>query len=253
MVYDIKSKAILFGINYIKDDTSRLRGCINDVKNMGRFLKDTVGYDVVKIYTDETKDDKVRGNSIVNSLYKLAIDSHRLKLDKVWIHFSGHGCSIKDTNNDECDGYDECIVPVDYMHTGVITDDLIKRIFRYFYHETKVVCVFDCCHSGTISDLRYRIMDRHTWKLENVNSKCKANVIMISGCKDSQLSADAYNVKGQREFSGAMTSCLLLSLSKTNIVYDVLDELKSLLKLKKFTQIPQLSASSWIYNDTTLY
>lgn len=249
----MKSKAILFGINYKNDDDSRLRGCINDVHNMAEFLKNNAKYDIVKIHTDEIDDTKVKGHSIINSLYKLALDSHRFKLEKVWIHFSGHGCSLVDRTGDERDGYDECIVPVDYKKVGVITDDLIKRILRYFNKDTKVTCIFDCCHSGTIGDLKYNIIDKKNYKIEHNNSKCNANVLLISGCMDNQTSSDAYNVRGRREFSGAMTSCLLTSMNDTNKVFDVLERLKLLLKRKRFTQIPQLSSSYLITDKTFLY
>ena len=245
----MKSKAILFGINYQRDSNARLRGCANDVHNMAKYLKNTAKYESVKVYTDEYDDYKVKGQSIVNSFYKLALDSHRYKLEKAWIHFSGHGCYINDYNGDERDGKDECILPVDYNYCGVIHDDLIKRILRYFHPDTKVVCVFDCCHSGTIGDLRYRYLDRNNWCIENDNSKCRADVILISGCLDRQTSADAYNVRGRWEFSGAMTSCLLMAMEKSTNIMDIMDSLRTTLKNKKFTQIPQITSSRIINAD----
>ena len=249
----MRSKAILFGINYNQSPESRLRGCVNDVKNMAKFLKETAKYDVVKLYTDEQSIDKVTGHYIINAIYKLAIDSHRYNLERVWIHYSGHGCSIRDQDGDEEDHKDECIVPADYKYRGVITDDLIKRVLRYFNKNTKVTCVFDCCHSGTIGDLRYRYIDNENKHVENSKSKCQANVLMLSGCMDSQTSADAYNVRGRREFSGAMTSCLLLAMIESSKVFDVLEVLKKYLKSKRFTQIPQLTSSIELSTDTSLY
>lgn len=243
----MKSKAILFGINYYGHKDALLRGCANDVRNMSSYLKNKANFDVVKVYTDDDGDDrKVRGHSIVNSLYKLALDSHRFKLDRAWIHFSGHGGGIRDYDGDELDGKDECILPVDYRQCGVIHDDLIKRILRYFHPYTKVTCVFDCCHSGTIGDLHYHYLDRRNWRVENDQSKCRADVLLLSGCMDDQTSADAYNVRGRREFSGAMTSCLLLALEQSTGVFDVVDRLRATLKHKQFTQIPQISSSRTI-------
>ena len=72
---------------------------------------------------------------------------------------------------------------------------------------------------------------------------------MISGCMDNQTSADAYNVQGKREFSGAMTSCLLLTLSQDKKIFNVMYKLRSLLRQKGFTQYPQL-ASSYVITDT---
>ena len=145
----MKSKAILFGLNYINTPSARLYGCINDVKNMAKFLKEEAKYDVVKEYTDEHSMSKVTGNYIINSIYKLAIDSHRYNLDRVWIHYSGHGCAINDRDGDEKDGKDECIVPADY-HNGVITDDLIKRVLRYFNKKTKVIISIFAGRAGDV-------------------------------------------------------------------------------------------------------
>ena len=130
------SKAVLFGINYIKTPSARLKGCVNDVNNMAHYLSNKEEYDIVKVYTDEKNEYKTRANAIINTVYKLAIDSHRYKLKRVWIHFSGHGCGIMDRNKDESDGRDECIVPSDFKRSGVITDDLIKRVLRYFNKNT---------------------------------------------------------------------------------------------------------------------
>jgi len=248
----MKSKAILFGLNYIGTPSARLYGCINDVKNMAKFLKEEAKYDVVREYTDEQNMSKVTGNYIINAIYKLAIDSHRYNLDRVWIHYSGHGCAIRDRDGDEKDGKDECIVPADY-YNGVITDDLIKRVLRYFNKKTQVTCIFDCCHSGTIGDLRYEYRVPNVCHGDNFKSKCHANIILLSGCMDHQTSADAYNVQGKNQYSGAMTSCLLMSMKKSSNAFDVFTSLRKSLKKKQFTQIPILTSSFQVDSKTTLY
>ena len=249
----MKSKAILFGINYNRTPQARLRGCVNDVRNMAKFLKDDAKYDVVKAYTDDDNFHKVTGSYIINSIYKLAIDSHRYDLERVWIHYSGHGCAINDRDGDESDGKDECIVPADYNYRGVITDDLIKRVLRYFNKKTMVTCIFDCCHSGSIGDLKYEYRSSNNCREENSKSKCTANIMLLSGCMDSQTSADAYNVRGRREFSGAMTSCLLMAMHKSSKTFEVFEDVKKYLRGKRFTQIPRLTTSFKVSPDTQLY
>ena len=247
------SKAVLFGINYIKTPSARLKGCVNDVNNMADYLSNKEKYDVVKVYTDEKNEYKTRANAIINTMYKLAIDSHRYKLKRVWIHFSGHGCGIMDRNNGEIDGRDECIVPSDFKRSGVITDDLIKRVLRYFNKNTKVTCVFDCCHSGTICDLKYLYASNNRFPFKaHKYSKCQANICMISGCMDNQTSMDAYNVQGRYQFSGAMTSCLLYVLSKDKRIFNVMSYLRTILKQKGFSQYPQLSSSFVITDEDIL-
>lgn len=248
----MSAKAVLFGIDYLNTE-GELRGCANDVKNMSKYLKDGLDYNEVKVYTEQDTPDKVTGYSIVRILYKLAIESHTKYLDKAFIHFSGHGIGITDKNNDEIDGKDEAICPVDYKKVGVITDDLIKKILKYFNPKTKVTCVFDCCHSGTIGDLKYRYITPHEIQDENPQSKCNSNIIMLSGCMDSQTSADAYNVQGRRQFSGAMTSCLINAMHHSSNVFKTLTYIKYSLKNKKFNQVPQLTCSFKIEEDTCLF
>ena len=246
----MKSKAILFGINYIHTPSARLRGCANDVKNMSEYLKTSAKYDVVETYTDEDDYQSVTARNICRGIYNLAIQSHRHKLERVWIHFSGHGTSIRDTNRDEVDGKDECILPSDFKRAGVISDDRIKQLLNMFWKDTKVVCIFDCCHSGTIGDLTYKYESRKEPSIQNTKTTCKSKVIMLSGCKDNQTSADAYNVNRKHTFSGAMTSCMLLALRnhKNPKVLDIVDDLRSFLRSKRFSQIPQLT-SSFVVDD----
>lgn len=251
----MKSKAVLFGINYIHTPSARLRGCANDVKNMSEFLKNTAKYDVVEMYTDEQNYQSVSARHIVHSIYSLAVQSHRHKLEKAWIHFSGHGSQVYDRNRDEKDGKDECILPSDFKTVGVITDDRIRQLLDMFWEGTKVVCIFDCCHSGTIGDLTYKYEVNGAHSIQNTKRKCKANIIMLSGCRDNQTSADAYNVNNKFMFSGAMTSCMLLALKNhpnKPKVLDIVSDLRSFLKSKRFSQVPQLTSSFIVDNSIEL-
>lgn len=249
--------ALLFGINYTNTPDVELRGCVEDVKNMSKYLKDVQNFDKVKTYTDEDTMETTRGQNIIHTMYKTAIQTWREKIDVVYFHLSGHGTQIRDYSYDENDGYDECFVPSDYKKNGVITDDLFKRIFKYFHKNTKVICVFDCCHSGTIGDLSYKWSMNGEKIIQNKNSKCRSNIITISGCMDEQTSADAYNVLGKRKFTGALTSCMLMILEdmENNDIglFQLIYKTRSKLTEKGFTQIPQICSSFDLDNYTRLF
>lgn len=247
-----KAHAILFGINYDKTPSARLRGCVNDVENVSQKLAKT--FEDVRVFTD--KDRQTTASGMLQEMNNLAARSWHENLDIAWIHFSGHGCSVRDISGDERDGLDECIVPSDFNRVGVVPDDYIRNVLRNFNPKTRLVCVFDCCHSGTIGDLKYRYINATRQPVtEHKMSPCRAEILLISGCRDNQTSADAFNVNNANMYSGAMTSCLLQCLENFEKVkvHTLMDNLRIKLKQKRFTQVPQLCASFLVNEDTLLF
>lgn len=58
---------------------------------------------------------------------------------------------------DEEDGYDETLIPVDFLQQGQIRDDdLLRILVRPMKEGVTMTCLMDCCHSGTVLDLPYR-------------------------------------------------------------------------------------------------
>ena len=85
-------KAVLVGINYLKHQRGRLKGCINDVKNMEQFLLQR-GFQAanMRILTDDLSDPSrqpTRAN-ILRDLRWLA--SGARPGDSLFFHYSGHG------------------------------------------------------------------------------------------------------------------------------------------------------------------
>jgi hypothetical protein len=104
--------------------------------------------------------------------------------------------------------------------------------------------LLDCCHSGTILDLRYQYFDSENYDNFTENTKeteTIGNVIMISGCMDNQTSADAYI---NSTYQGAMTWAFLDTLNKKpNLTWkELITTMRSSLKTSKYEQIPQLSS-----------
>ncbi len=62
----------------------------------------------------------------------------------------------RDRDGDEADGYDETLIPLDYMNAGQIKDDdLLRTLVIPMKRGVFVTSVMDCCHSGTVLDLPY--------------------------------------------------------------------------------------------------
>ena len=243
-------KALLIGINYIGQN-GELKGCINDVINMRNYIQEE-GYseENIRVMTEASNVPNLvpTAINIVNGFDWLCdgVNSET----ELFLHYSGHGGSIRDYTNDEMDKKDETICPVDYSRSGQITDDLIRtRLIDRLPSGCKLTCIFDCCHSGTILDLKYNwvghpkipgayrlIVDRP--------SETPASVLALSGCRDEQYSADTFEA-GQSQ--GAMTFAFLGAVKSNRRRRKKLDSrrlikgMHKFLKAKGYTQTPQMS------------
>lgn len=238
--------ALLIGINY-RGSSNELNGCINDVEKMKVSLLERFNYEesnIIVMTEDQPDNFKPTALNIMNQLGSLIIKAYYKKADEIWLHYSGHGSFVNDTNGDESDMKDEVIVPLDHDKVGFISDDLLHNYMEYLPEQTRFFCLFDCCHSGSILDLKHRYLGNDKYHLENNKSGIKGNVVMISGCKDNQTSADALI---ESKWAGAMTSAFLDSLEKNNYkvtYYYLLDSMRDYLKKNGYTQIPQLTSSN---------
>ena len=249
-----KKVALLIGINYTdaedEDNSSQLMGCINDIENVQHTLVNQVNYkpENITMLRDDTDDSKHRptGMNIYRTLHRLVENSHFF--GEIWLHYSCHGISINDTNNDERDGMDEAIVPCDYKTGGIITDDIFFSLLQHV--RCPVFIIMDCCHSGTICDLPYSFYPSNTEKntfIRYYNQKQSIrnkNIFMLSGCQDKQTSADAYfNHKSQ--YGGAFTNAFLDILHMHDYSIHILDLYINILKyLKKFNFSQRTTLSS---------
>ncbi|CAM9207357.1 unnamed protein product [Ascophyllum nodosum] len=97
-------------------------------------------------HTDPTKDNILAG---IRWLVRGAKEG-----DSLFMYFSGHGGSVRDSSGDEEDGKDETMVPVDYKTAGQIKDDVIfEELVMSLPAGVTLSVVMDCCHSGSILDL----------------------------------------------------------------------------------------------------
>ena len=245
------NSALLIGINYFKT-SYELFGCINDANAICSLISD-YNFNKINVLTDIVANtEKIPNrNNIIKELKKLLIDSQ--EGDLLLLFYSGHGSYILDKNNNEKTGKDQTIVPCDFNN---IVDDELKNIIQTnLKKDVTLIALFDCCHSGSVLDLKYQYMDsldKNNYT-ENANeTETKGNVIMISGCSDIQTSSDSFlNNKNQ----GAMTWAFLQSFkSEKNITWrKLLIKMRDLLQKSNFTQIPQLSSGSFLNIDSPVF
>ena len=290
-----KRKALFIGINYFGTQ-SELKGCINDVKNIKKFLEEQYKLDEVLVLTDDQTSDQSKMPTRENILKGFRwLTQGASSGDSLIMHYSGHGGSVKDLDGEEEDGNDETLCPSDYASAGQILDDEIHEVLvKGIPQGVRLTAIMDCCHSQSILDLPFTyningdleitMNDRNKGVTKIISSGVKyalgektdgmrglqegfkmfvagstkgggdsaaraksvstrttdADVIMFSGCQDSQTSADAH-IGG--ESTGAMSYALIKALRENhNMDYThLLSRMRQIL-VEKYSQVPMMSA-----------
>jgi hypothetical protein len=229
------NSALIVGINYVGTDYE-LNGCINDAYNMRNFVVER-GCDNLIVLTDKDKYIPSKSNILVG-LTSILKNSN--SGDVVVFYYSGHGSNVKDTNGDEVDGLDEVLVSVDFES---ISDDELNRVIKTnLKKDVSLFIMCDCCHSGTMIDLKYNYNEDSTITKDIDMS---GNVYYISGCRDTQTSMETMiNNKTQ----GLLTNCFVNIMKTTpNIIWnDLINSLRTKLREQNYSQLPQLSTSHLI-------
>ena len=258
-------RAFLVGINY-RGSECELNGCINDVDNFKKVLINVYKYNPanILILTDDTLHKPTKVNILAgwrwlfsslpakdfegDAEYEYSVSTPTA----YYFHYSGHGCYVKDRDGDEKDGFDEVLCPIDCDDNGFIIDDDIRKLLADKVDEkSRLVCTMDCCHSGTSIDLQYNAKVNHrnrvSLEVDDSYEATTGDVIMISGCKDEQTSADVSLTSDQAV--GALSYSLLAVLEKwnykikfDNLIIQILDHIKC---NNLSDQIPCLSFGKW--------
>lgn len=262
-------RALLIGINRYQIAGADLRGCVNDVTDLGAALLEFHGFKKSDITTliDGGATKKAMENGIKNLVRGAK------KGDVAVLHYSGHGSNVPDDNDDEADGRDEILCPTDLDWNDPLRDDWLRTTLDGLRAGVSFTVIMDCCHSGTntraILPPDAPVKERYLpspWGLAAVESgrslprkvtselrraprstrkakdivNAKLPEVLITGCRDTQTSADAF-INGA--YNGALTFALVQAIreSKGGLTYRELHDLASgVLKKRKFDQVPQL-------------
>ena len=271
-----EKRALLIGINdYINGPEHwDLRGCVNDVHMTREVLRTRFGFpdENIKILLDR----EATAANIVGLFEDWLIEEAEPE-DIVYIHFSGHGSRISDSDGDEEDGWDELLCPADVVprdETTMIIDDQLGELLGRIRAQS-VTTVLDACHSGTgtrdVSLSRPRFIDLHnessavpattrglalsdpagalssfqegaattSTQIETVAANTGQRVT-ISGCKADQTSADAWIQENL--YAGALTYNLTRNMAAAppGITYrELMDKVRRDMATKYY-QTPQV-------------
>lgn len=260
--------ALIIGIGY-KGSEKYLPGCMNDVITAYKLLLNW-GFkeNNIIVLADDIKDTsvikvKISSPTSFNINQSLGIFVKQFKSgDRGIIFYSGHGMRTKSSNK----RIESCIVPLDYKKSGVVTSESIRYYLNKIPSNVNIFCLFDCCNSGTVCDLKYHFYDtsykndikvkmrkfdytewnfrQHNNTLNNssevpsaLSMDTSANIISISGCWDTQVSYDLGR-------NGALTLAFMKIISMYDIkklkIKHLLQDIRGMLIQMRISQTPQL-------------
>jgi hypothetical protein len=160
-------KAVFIGINY-PDSRSPLLNCINDARNMRDLIRARGGFEEHLFLCDDAPS-ITSPSSPSSENHNILPTKHNIfaafdwlfdgvkEGDHLFIHYSGHGGSVRDPSRKEADGKNETLCNCDYEKVGEIIDDelnirLLKRAIELGVH---LFVITDSCHSGSNCDERF--------------------------------------------------------------------------------------------------
>ncbi|KAJ1402232.1 Caspase-like domain superfamily [Sesbania bispinosa] len=208
-------RAVLCGVSYSKKKF-KLKGAINDINNMRELLIKNFKFpnECIRVLTEQEKNANLipTKHNILESLRWLVKDCQAG--DSLVFYFSGHGLQQPDFKEDEIDGFDETLCPVDFMKEGMIIDnDINSTIVWPLKKGVTLHAIVDACHSGTILDLLYvlNMKGNGIWEDNKPPSKEPMRkhtsgglAICLSACEDSQTATDSA-VFGGKGMNGVLT------------------------------------------------
>lgn len=262
-------KALLIGINRYRIPGADLRGCVNDVNNLAGVLADLYGFAKGDI---QTLTDAGATQAAMQKGIRALVAGGR-KGDVLLLHYSGHGANVPDADGDEADRRDEILCPHDLDWKKPLLDDWLRTTFDKLRAGVSLTVIMDCCHSGSNTRALFppdaKQVPRYLpnpWDIMAAESgrKLRGKVqgslrrasraarkrgdvvtvdipeLLITGCRDTQTSADAY-LGGT--YNGALTYALtkVLREAKGRIGHRELHaRMLAWLKREDFDQVPQL-------------
>lgn len=149
-------RALLVGINYYNTD-NELYGCIEDVENVSAALKETLDYDAANI-TVLTDDEPLMANRPTHANIRAALTALIAATqagDVAFVWYSGHGTQIR--NFSAPSGFSNAWYPLDGSSAGLLLETDLQDIVSDAPAGAKVFVGSDCCHSGTLLDLKFMV------------------------------------------------------------------------------------------------
>jgi hypothetical protein len=138
-----RRRALCIGIDDYPD--APLAGCVADARAWATTLQ-RLDFDVAGPLLNGT----ATRRAILDALQTMIAGSR--PGDVLVFQFAGHGTQVPDVDgDDDGDGKDEALVPVDYASGAFVVDDDLRNVIGGLPKGVNLTCFIDCCHSGTVT------------------------------------------------------------------------------------------------------
>lgn len=130
---------------YYPKSINRLHYCLNDADAMLRAAE-KLGFTAKPLHNTQATLDSVQ-----KTIAEIAQEMNGSGGGIFMLTFAGHGTQSLDSSLDErietigVDKFDECLC----LHDKLMFDNEVKSALSEFNKDTKIICFFDSCHSGT--------------------------------------------------------------------------------------------------------
>lgn len=251
-------RALLVSVNYKYSDITLL-GPLNDALKIRSLLLKS-GYNEENILLLSDEGIRATHYNILESFKWLCSNEPSSSFGKsryitsstpqsLFFYYSGHGMQIPDYNMDEDDRKDECIVPLDYIQYGVITDDIIRsNLVNRVPSYSSLFCLLDACNSGSGCDLpwNYYLVNGTPKTYKGNYSAPTAIVMCISAASDNEL---AYEIQDNNP-GGALTRAFIQSYQRGINTSELINVLQ--MKVNKQTIVLSTSKEQSLSSDLKL-
>ena len=229
------SRALIIACQYKKFPKNELFGCFNDAEAFIMRLKKIDPFIKITYMRDNLPEKNLLFPSVQNITRELLYLS-KYPEKNLYFHYSGHGTTIIDNNNDEntilkttngnqisiLNGIngDSCMVCYSRGNIVLIRDDDFYALLSYLRANQTLIAFSDSCNSGTLFDLCNINVGNNKCTIINSfypnKTKIKANILLISGTRDKDF---AYEVSINKNPCGIFTHnlCKILDYGVQNM------------------------------------
>ncbi len=220
--------ALLVGINEYEGGVRALRGCVNDVRAMQKFLLETMQVPPAQIRVltspplepDGTRPTRA---AILQAFKSFLIENEAIPEGaQILFHFSGHGSQMPDWTGTEPDGQNETLVAQDSRLPGHydIPDKTLAAMLERLAERrgaSNLTVILDSCHSGSatrdlsldgVASTRFHPADerrpppdldaewlqgesaRPTGGSGWAQATARVPYVLLAGCRDSEEAAE---------------------------------------------------------------